>query len=201
MVKKTDRPRGRPRSFDEDEAIHRATDVFWAKGFDAATIDDLVEAMGVRRPSLYAIFGDKATLFVRCLEAYHKRFGKIAMEALHAPEDVHSALRSLLRVSVENATGDGLALGCLFICVAPVVDDEHVRAYLARIASEVTASVAKRLHQGVASGELPEDFPCERRACVAMDVSRGLVLRARIGVSREELLKDADEAISLILSH
>src|SRR5260370_61640 len=65
MSQKMPRPRGRPRSFDEREALQKAIRVFWAKGYDAVTIDDLVAGMGVVRPSLYAIFGDNGTLFIR----------------------------------------------------------------------------------------------------------------------------------------
>jgi AcrR family transcriptional regulator len=201
MVKKDLRPRGRPRSFDEGEAIRQATKVFWEKGYDGATIDDLVEGMGVRRPSLYAIFGDKATLFARCLEAYRVELGKLASEAFLGPTDVLGAVRGLLRVVVENATGKGSPLGCLMVCVAPLVEDDQIRAYLARSGSEVTAVVAQRLQEGVAAGELPPDFPCETRARLAMDLARGLVVRARIGVSREALLNDAEDAAALVLAH
>src|SRR6266478_5262361 len=85
MSKELARPRGRPRSFDEREALEKAVRVFWAKGYDAVTIDDLVAGMGVVRPSLYAIFGDKATLFMRCLEAYAEHLGAGASKALLGP--------------------------------------------------------------------------------------------------------------------
>jgi AcrR family transcriptional regulator len=201
MVKKSIRPRGRPRTFDEDEAIRKATDVFWAKGFDAASIDDLVEAMGVQRPSLYAIFGDKATLFIRCLDAYQIRFRKRVIEALTSPMSVHGAISALLRISVENATGKGTPSGCLFVCVAPLVDNDYVRSYLPTVFTEMTTAVAKRLREGVESGELPIDFPCDSRARIMIDLSRGLVVRARIGISREELLNDAEDQASLVLSY
>ena len=70
MFQNTARPRGRPRSFDEREALEKATQVFWSKGYDGVTIDDLVAGMGVGRPSLYAVFGDKRTIFLRVLKAY-----------------------------------------------------------------------------------------------------------------------------------
>ena len=59
MVPNKSKPRGRPRSFNETGALEKATQVFWSKGYDGVTIDDLVAGMGVGRPSLYAIFGDK----------------------------------------------------------------------------------------------------------------------------------------------
>ena len=73
MIQNTTRPRGRPRSFDERDALEKATQVFWSKGYDGVTIDDLVAGMGVGRPSLYAVFGDKRTLFLRVLKAYAER--------------------------------------------------------------------------------------------------------------------------------
>lgn len=176
-----------------------ATNVFWAKGFDGATIDDLVEGMGVGRPSLYAIFGDKSTLFTRCLEAYREKKGKLAVQALLGPTDVHEAIRSLLRFSVESATDQGSPLGCLMVCVAPLVQDENVRRFLATANEETTAAVTMRLKLGVEAKELPLDFPCEERARMLLDVSRGLIVRARIGVPRQNLLEDADRAAELVL--
>ena len=199
MVKNTKRPRGRPRTFDEGEAIRMATQVFWRKGFDGATIDDLVEEMGVRRPSLYAIFGDKSALFMRCLKAYLANFGKLAGGVLFGPADVREAIRSLLRFSVESATDDGSPRGCLLVCVAPLVEDENVRRLVATVFEETTAAITMRLKQGVEAKELPVDFPCEDRSRMLLDMSRGLVVRARIGVPRRELLEDADRAAELLL--
>jgi len=199
MVKNSKRARGRPRSFDETEAIRMATNVFWAKGFDGATIDDLVEGMGVQRPSLYAIFGDKATLFMRCLEAYRDNLGKQAAQALFGPTSVQEAIRSLLRFSVQTATDPNSPLGCLMVCVAPLVDDENVRRFLATTNEETNAAIAKRLMQGVEAKELPADFPCEARSRMLTDMSRGLRVSARMGAQRQSLLEDADRAAEVIL--
>ena len=66
MVQNTARPRGRPRSFDETEALEKATQVFWSKGYDGVTIDDLVAGMGVGRPSLYAgLWGQAGDILAR----------------------------------------------------------------------------------------------------------------------------------------
>jgi len=176
-----------------------ATQVFWRKGFDGATIDDLVEEMGVRRPSLYAIFGDKSALFMRCLKAYLANFGKLAGGVLFGPADVREAIRSLLRFSVESATADSSPRGCLMVCVAPLVEDKNVRRLVATVFEETTAAITMRLKQGVEAKELPVDFPCEDRSRMLLDMSRGLVVRARIGVPRQELLEDADRAAELLL--
>jgi AcrR family transcriptional regulator len=198
-VKISKRARGRPRKFDETEAIGAAIKVFWSKGYDGATIDDLVEGMGVPRPSLYAIFGDKSALFMRCLKAYRADFGKLAAGVLFGPADVREAVRSLIRLAVETATDEGSPRGCLVVCVAPLVEDESVRQLLAGALDETAAAVTMRLKQGVGARQLPVDFPCEERSRLLMDVSRGLVVRAKIGVPRQQLLEDADKAVQLLL--
>ena len=159
MVKKCVRPRGRPRSFDEAEAVRQATKVFWAKGYDGVTIDDLVDGMGVRRPSLYAIFGNKSTLFLRCLEDYGSRLETLAGEALLSPIDVQGSIQGILRFSVERATREESPSGCLMVCIAPLVDDERVRAYLVRMENQTLAAIEQRLRAGIEAGDLPVDFP------------------------------------------
>ena len=136
---------------------------------------------------------------MRCLEAYRDNFGKQAVQALFGPTDVREAIRSLLRFSVESATEDGSPRGCLLVCVAPLVEDENVRRLVATVFEETTAAITMRLKQGVEAKELPVDFPCEDRSRMLLDMSRGLVVRARIGVPRQELLEDADRAAELLL--
>ena len=117
MIQNAARPRGRPRSFDELEALEKATQVFWSKGYDGVTIDDLVAGMGVGRPSLYAVFGDKRTLFLRVLRAYAEKKGALAAKALLSPQALRDSLASFLRHAVESATEEGSA-GVVFSCAS-----------------------------------------------------------------------------------
>ena len=124
------RPRGRPRNFDEKGALEKATQVFWSKGYDGVTIDDLVAGMGVGRPSLYAVFGDKRAIFLRVLKAYAERKGASAAKALLSPQGLRESITGFLRYAVESATEKGSAPGCLLVCVAPLVNDAEVRKFL-----------------------------------------------------------------------
>ncbi len=200
MVKKSPRPRGRPRRFDEGEALDRAMRVFWARGYDGATVDDLVAGMGLGRPSLYATFGDKATLFMRCLEHYGRSVGAQAVEALCAEPDVRGAIRGFLRQAAESATGADTPPGCLMACVVPSVGDPNVREFSTRALDTVEGIIARRLQDAVAAGELPPDFPCVPRSRQVVGMAMAAALRARAGAMRESLLADADDAAALILS-
>ncbi len=199
MVANIAKPRGRPRSFDEMGAIEKATQVFWSKGYDGVTIDDLVAGMGVGRPSLYAVFGDKRAIFLRVLKAYAERKGALAAKALLAPQSLRDSIAGFLKYNVESATEKGSAWGCLLICVAPLVNDAEVQRFLQNAATGGAALLERRFRDGISAGEIPSDFPASARAIQVTDLARGLTMRAQIGTPRKTLLKDAEEAAELVL--
>ncbi len=199
MFQNAVKPRGRPRSFDEREALEKAIQVFWSKSYDGVTIDDLVVGMGVGRPSLYAVFGDKRTIFVRALKAYAEAKGARAAKALFSPPTLREALASFLRHAVESATEEGSAQGCLMVCIAPLVDDAEVRQFLKDAVAAGAALVERRFRDGITAGEIPPDFPVAARAIQVGDLARGLTMRAQMGTPRATLLRDAQEAADLVL--
>ncbi len=199
MIQNTPKPRGRPRTFDETGALEKAIHVFWSKGYDGVTIDDLVAGMGVGRPSLYAVFGDKRAIFLRALRTYAEAKGARAANALLSPRTLRDSLAAFLRYAVESATEKGSARGCLLICVAPLVDDAEVRKFLQNAVAGGAALVEGRFREAIAAGELPSDFPVAQRAIQVTDLARGLTMRALIGTPRRTLLKDAEEAADLVL--
>ena len=199
MVSNAVRPRGRPRSFDEREALEKAIQVFWSKSYDGVTIDDLVTGMGVRKPSLYAVFGDKREIFLRALKAYAEAKGARAAKALFSPPTLRDALASFLRHAVEAATEEGSAPGCLMVCVAPLVDDPEVRQFLRDAVAGGFALVERRFRDAISAGEIPPNFPVAVRASQVGDLARGLTMRAQMGTPRLALLRDAQEAADLVL--
>ena len=199
MFQNTVKPRGRPRGFDESDALEKATRVFRSKGYDGVTIDDLVAGMGVGRPSLYSVFGDKRTLFLRVLRAYAETKGARAAKALFSPPTLRESLVGFLRHAVETATEEGCAPGCLLICVAPLVDDAEVRQFLKDAAAGAVALLERRLCDGISAGEIAADFPVAVRASQVLDLGRGLTMRAQMRASRSTLLRDAEEAVDLVL--
>jgi len=199
MFQNDARPRGRPRSFDERDALEKATQVFWSKGYDGVTIDDLVAGMGVGRPSLYAVFGGKRTIFLRVLKDYAAKKGALAAKALLSPQTLRDSLARFLRYAVESATEEGSAPRCLALCIAPLVDDIEVRQFLQNAAAGAAAVVEDRFRAGIGAGEISSDCPVAVRARQVIDFTRSLTMRAQIGTTRETLLKDAEEAADLVL--
>ena len=104
-----------------------------------------------------------------------------------------------MKQTVEIATEKGSALGCLLICVAPLVDDAEVRQFVKNAAAGAVAMVERRFRDGISAGEIPSDFPVATRASQAIDLVNGLTLRAQMATARKTLLRDAEEAAELVL--
>ena len=199
MLQNTVRSPGRPRSFDEKDALEKAIRVFRSKGYDGVTIDDLVAGMGVARPSLYSVFGDKRTIFLRALKAFSEAHGARAAKALFSPPTLRASIAGFLRNAVETATEEGSAPGCLIVCVAPLVSDAEVRQFVQDAGAAATALVERRFRDAIGAGEIPSDFPAAARASQVLDLGRGLTMRAQMGTPRKTLLNDAEEAADLVL--
>jgi TetR/AcrR family transcriptional repressor of nem operon len=103
----------RHKEFDRDEALQKAMEVFWSRGYEAASIQDLVEHMGINRQSLYDTFGDKHALYLAALDHYREVEGGKMFELLARQGSVKRALRKLFGGVVECAVGGGQRRGCL----------------------------------------------------------------------------------------
>ena len=82
MVQKEPKRRGRPREYDPDAALVRATESFWERGYSGTSLDELSEATGMNRPSLYGAFGDKRDLYLKTLAHYREEGRALARQAL-----------------------------------------------------------------------------------------------------------------------
>src|SRR5262245_32934749 len=105
----------RPREFDVDDALDRATEVFWKRGYEATSVQDLVDALGVNRASLYATFGDKAQLFSAVIDRYRENVKTRIEDALAAPAAGAAAIRAWFMALIQMATQPRGPRGCLLV--------------------------------------------------------------------------------------
>src|SRR5687768_16620781 len=98
---------GRPRSFDRDAALRRAMVLFWERGYEAVSLAELTEQLGINKPSLYAAFGCKEALFREAIELYSSTEGKHTEQALHEQPSARAAIESMLRNNARSYTTAG----------------------------------------------------------------------------------------------
>ena len=118
---------GRPREFDAERALDLATELFWRKGYEGTSLSDLTRTLGITRPSLYAAFGNKETLFLMALDRYEVRAGAYRVKALEAPT-AYEVARQILH-GVVNLHGDrNNPAGCMGVQSALVCGDDLARS-------------------------------------------------------------------------
>ena len=194
--------RGRPRKFDPDAAILQAVEVFWEKGYEGASLDDLTAALGINRPSLYASFGDKRQLFLKAIEAYGRTISGTAVDAFEAEADLRDGVRAFFATALENATrGEGQPPGCLIgsAAVASVMDVEGVGELIREMSARSRARLVARFGVEISAGVLPADFPSERRAALMIELMQGQAHRARLGEDRDVTAVGLEDRVVAVL--
>ncbi|KHL24596.1 TetR family transcriptional regulator [Croceibacterium mercuriale] len=188
--------RGRPREFDTDEALAAALRVFWSKGYDAASLTDLTEAMGITRPSLYAAFGNKEALFKQALDLYESEKLAYVQRALEAPT-ARGVAERLLYGNIANITTD--CPGCLGVIASmtcngdqsSIRDDVHHRAEASRQA------IMARVQRAIDEGDFDVPVEAEGITRYLSAVFQGIAVQAGQGVPREELEKIAAATLAM----
>lgn len=189
--------RGRPRSFDRDAALRRAMEVFWAKGYDNASMAELSAAMGVAPPSIYAAFGDKESLFREAVELYESEGAEI-WGALVTGATARQAIEAFLTATARNFTrpnqprGCMIVLGCLHADQPDAGPTEELRARRRANLEELR----RRLEAGRAAGELPDDCDVAGLARFYLTVQEGMSIQARDGATCDELMQVAAAAMA-----
>ena len=189
------RPRGRPREFDRDQALARAIEVFWSKGYEAASLADLTKAMGINPPSLYAAFGDKEDLFIEAVHRYHEN---VRQSCPYAGEPTaRAAVERLLTELATLFTDRSHPAGCLAVMamVTSSTSSARLQRMLADERANAKARLRERIHRGVKEGDLARDTDVSALTEFYVAVIMGMSLSAREGASRKALLTMVETAM------
>lgn len=180
MTKNISRPRGRPRRFDPEEAVATAQQMFRARGYDAVSVADVTEALGINPPSFYAAFGNKAGLYARALERYSATAAIPFDEILSPDRPVGESLAALIEEAARRYAADPASAGCLVLEGIRCNDAE------AREAARVFYTAAEDTVRRYVAARHPDK--AERVTDFVSTVMAGLSARARDGHDLERLL-------------
>ena len=186
--------RGRPRAFDPDAALERAMHVFWAKGYEGASLSDLTRAMRINRPSLYAAFGNKEQLFRKVLDRYMDGPVAYFSKALAAPK-AREVVEEIFLGTVRMADDPTVPAGCLMVQGALACGDASVRKEAAARRAASEAALRHRLQRAKREGDLPKNAEPAELASYVMTVVRGMAVQSAGGASRDQLRRVAQIAL------
>src|ERR1700730_2391704 len=196
MKSKTSAQLGRPRAFDPDTALDRAMPVFWAKGYEGASLSNLTRAMRINRPSLYAAFGNKEQLFGKVLDRYMD--GPLAFfgKALAAPK-ARDVVEQMFLGAANMPSDPRTPAGCLVVQGALACGDAagSVRKEMGARRTAAKAALRRRLQRAKREGDLPSNADPAELSHYVMTVLHGMAVQGADGASRDQLRRVARIAV------
>ena len=190
---------GRPKAFDPGTSLARAMEVFWRKGYEATSVQDLLEAMEINRGSMYDTFGCKQELFVKAIRHYAGEVDAKVQAILDQPGPPLEGLREMFRMmeSVLFDSGDQCP-GCLMTTAAVemVHRDASIAAEITSLFAHRQAALERQLER--AGDAVRSDIPIPSLAAYLVAVSHGSVVSAKAGASRESIRAVHDLALNTL---
>lgn len=185
--------RGRPRSFDRDEALRQALMVFWAHGYEGTSMTQLVDAMGIVSPSIYAAFGSKENLFREAVQLYINSEVEPAWRALDQIADIRLAVQTMLLTSIDAFVASEPQRGCLVMAGSNLLGnaDDPVRVFLRNQRCQFRNRLVKRMILGIEAGDLPSGSDPVRLAECVLTFFGGLSIEAIDGIEKGLLQNSA----------
>jgi TetR/AcrR family transcriptional repressor of nem operon len=188
----------RPRSFDPDDALDLARDVFWRNGFQGTSLDDITAATGLAKPSLYAAFGDKNALFLKVLDRYHQRIVANAERVLKEGPSARDAVERWLTGFVPFCSGVKGSRGCLSVntTVEGAADQKEVRKKIERFNREIEQLLGNRLRADRA--QFSAAFDPDAAAHTIMAIYLGLMVLAKDAPDAARVRATLNQAMKLL---
>lgn len=190
---------GRPREFDTDEALDRALETFWEKGYEGSSLTELTAAMGITKTSMYAAFGNKEELFRKVVQRYTAGPASYGVRALDEPT-ARQVAEALLHGAVRATTRDDVPSGCLGVQSALTTGDggQAAKDVLIEWRNDAGLRLEERYERAKAEGDLPSSQDPRGLATFVMTLAYGIAVQAASGRTSSELHDVVDTALGTV---
>ncbi|MDH6256279.1 TetR/AcrR family transcriptional regulator [Bradyrhizobium sp. BR13661] len=194
--------RGRPRAYEPEIALGKALDLFRKQGFAATSLDDLSEATGMNRPSLYGAFGDKRELYIKSYQRYREDARASMVEIFRQEMPLRQRLERIYAAALHiYLSGETGPRGCFTVVTAAseAVSDPEIRAMVIEGLTELDKAFALCFRRAKEKGELPESADPAALAQLASATIHTIAIRSRARVPRKELEAIVKSAIDVMV--
>ena len=191
---------GRPREFDERDALVAAMQVFWLKGYVATSMADLMKAMELHKGSIYKAFGGKHQLFVSALKHYLEEEASGMRHAFESAETPKDAIRAFLMTTLSECVTGPVVKGCLMMnsVVELAPHDETVRSIIEGFMKRIRAALTKWISVGQETGQFRSDRKPDELAEYLMFVKAGILSASKVKLEAQDPFGAAELALSAI---
>jgi AcrR family transcriptional regulator len=193
--------RGRPRAYEPSVALGKALDLFRTQGFAATSLDDLSEATGMNRPSLYGAFGDKRELYIKSYQRYREEARAAMVDIFREEMPLRQRLERIFASALNIYLSGEAPRGCFTVVTAAseAVGDPEIRAMVLDGLTELDKAFANCFRRAREKGELPESADPAPLAQIASATVHTIAIRSRAGVPRKELEAIVKGAIDVMI--
>ncbi len=169
------------KSFDVDATLDRAMHAFWARGYEATSLQDLLDCMGINRGSLYGTYGDKRALFLKALERYDRQHRRAWVAGIAADATPVDAIARIFEDAVAAAVEKGSRDGCLLVNTALELSphDKEIQNFVSNALSEMEDFFEHMIERGKAGGTVPGHIDASATAGALLSLFIGLRVLAR----------------------
>lgn len=171
----------RTKDFDENEVLNKAICLFWHKGYNGTSMQDLVDGLGISRSSLYDTYGDKHTLYLKALESYEQSAGNELNRILSGPKSAKETLKELMEWVVYNLVNDKDHKGCFIVNakIETAATDQDVYKVVCRSEQQVIDAFYKTIKAGQDKGEIANKQDAHTLANFMVNTVNGMRVTAK----------------------
>jgi len=200
LTEKPLRKAGRPRTFDREQALRKAMELFWRQGFEATSTAQLTSELGISPPSLYAAFGPKEQLFREAVGMYLAQYTEFVRGPLMSDASIHEVLERILFGAAEQYSQSSHPPGCMIACGELQASDENaaLAKEIADLRRGTQMAICARLQSACDSGELPKETDVQVLSSYIAMIGQGMAVQARDGASLTMLKQLAQMALSAL---
>ena len=190
----------RTKQFDERQALVSAMLVFWDKGYEATSINDLEQAMGLKRTSIYNAFGNKSALFEQVMSCYKESVMAALFAALDGAPDIREGVRRLLNGALDIHFDEDNPGGCLVVLslMESGQHDEQSLASMQQTIQNLKSALQQRLSKAKKSGELSKNLDAGSTATTIATTMAGMMVMGKANFTRASLKKTVNQVVSLL---
>jgi len=184
----------RKKEFDEDELLEKATNLFWRKGYNATSAQDLVDELQINRSSLYNTYSDKKTLFQKALKKYQEQQTQAMIDMLSKADDPEKAIKQVFDGLVKESNKDTMAKGCFMVNTAVEIagQDEEIGALVHANNKSVEDALTTIIEKGQKVGQFSTKNTARAYARFLFGSINALRVIARSGADKSALKDVAD---------
>jgi TetR/AcrR family transcriptional repressor of nem operon len=190
----------RSKQFDERQALVSAMLVFWEKGYEGTSINDLEQAMGLKRTSIYNAFGNKSAIFERVMSCYKESVMSGLFAAMDAAPNIKEGVRRLLNGALDIHFDEENPGGCLVVLslMESSQHDEQSLASMQQTIQDLKTALQARLNKAKKSGELSKDLDAGSTATTIATTMTGMMVMGKANFTRASLKKTVNQVVSLL---